>query len=166
MAAHRAPALVVHEQHAGIRPRVLGLGQQRAVAIEREPVRHERQAGARGVVHAVCCRAAEREVNDQVAPQLMNVVREMSSRRTKGKARQGERRQKRKLQVGVDNGIAIEAALRESEAKFRGAFIAAPIGMAVLFPEATVRDLLSRADFVVAGDDSRPGPRSIPAGSL
>jgi integrase len=31
-----------------------------------------------------------------------NVVREMSSRRTKGKARKGQRRQKRKLQVGVD----------------------------------------------------------------
>lgn len=31
-----------------------------------------------------------------------NVVREMSSRRGRGKARQGERRQKRKLQVGVD----------------------------------------------------------------
>ncbi len=31
-----------------------------------------------------------------------NVVREISRRRTKGQARQGERRQKRKLQVGVD----------------------------------------------------------------
>jgi len=56
-----------------------------------------------------------------------NVVREMSSRRTKGKARQGERRSKRKLQVGVDipTREEIRAIIEAADGRWRPLLVTA-----------------------------------------
>jgi integrase len=56
-----------------------------------------------------------------------NVVREMSGRRTKGKARQGERRQKRKPQIGVDipTRDEIRSIIENAEGRWRPFIVAA-----------------------------------------